>query len=116
MVYANEYLPCKYDMCTSLKHFHVHNVCVMFSVWMSGCNIASSVGMCSELSSPVNGEVTWTGLTTGSTATYTCDSDYQLTGDQTRTCLNTGVWSGQEPTCTCMRNALACSLPHIIHT
>ena len=92
------------------------NACFMLSVWMTDCNIASSVGMCSELSSPVNGEVTWTGLTSGSTATYTCDSDYQLIGDQIRTCLNTGVWSGRKPTCTCMRKVLDCSLPHIIHT
>ena len=71
---------------------------------MTKYNITSSVVMCSELSSPVNGEVTWTGLTTGSTATYTCDSDHLLIGEETRTCLNTGVWSGWKPTCTCMRN------------
>ena len=80
---------------------------------MTKYNIALSVGMCSELSSPVNGEVTWTGLTTGSTATYTCDSDYQLTGDQTRTCRNTGVWSGQKPTCTCMRRLTPTHYSHI---
>ena len=92
-------------MACSVWNACMHNAGLMFSVyaWMTECNIASSIGMCSELSSPVNGEVTWTGLTTGSTATYICYSDYQLTGDQTRTCLSTGVWSGQKPTCTCMR-------------
>ena len=61
--------------------------------------ITSSLALCIELSNPDNGDVTWTGLTNGSTATYTCDSGYQLTGYHNRTCLNTGVWSGQEPIC-----------------
>ena len=62
-------------------------------------NISSSAVLCDELSSPANGDVIWNGTTSGSTATYTCDSGYQLSGDQTRTCQNTGVWSGEEPTC-----------------
>ena len=65
-------------------------------------NLLNSTGLCSELSSPTNGQVTWTGLTSGSTATYTCDSGYHLIGDQNRTCLSSGVWSGQEPTCESM--------------
>ena len=64
----------------------------------------NSAGLCSELSSPTNGQVTWTGLTSGSNATYTCDSGYNLIGDQIRTCLSTGMWSGQEPTCESMNN------------
>ena len=31
-------------------------------------------------------------------ATYTCDSGYELIGDDTRRCVN-GVWTGEEPTC-----------------
>ena len=68
------------------------------------CMHLNSAGVCSELSSPTNGQVTWTGLTSGSTANYTCDSGYQLIGEQTRTCLSTGMWSGQEPTCEGMKN------------
>ena len=52
------------------------------------------------LTAPDNGRVTWNGITNGSTATYTCDKGYELIGDRTRTCLNTGEWSGQEPNCT----------------
>ena len=55
-------------------------------------------GDCSSLLAPANGDVTWNGLRSGSIATYTCDVHYQLTGDETRTCLNR-TWSGQEPTC-----------------
>ena len=58
--------------------------------------------VCSELSNPANGGVSWTGLTSGSTATYTCNTGYQLTGAQTRTCQSNGTWSGQAPTCTRM--------------
>ena len=66
----------------------------------------NSTGVCSELFSPTNGKVTWTGLTNGSTATYTCGSGYQLIGVETRTCLSSGVWSGQEPICESMKNIL----------
>ena len=64
--------------------------------------IYHSAALCSELSHPANGGVTWTGRTSGSTAIYFCDSGYQLTGDQTRAC-NNGIWSGEEPTCTRMK-------------
>ena len=47
------------------------------------------------LSNPANGQV----IIIGSTATYTCDSGYELIGDDTRTCED-GVWTGQEPTCS----------------
>ena len=66
----------------------------------------SFAAWCHPLSSPSNGEVTLTGLTSGSTATYTCDNGYQLTADKTRTCLNTGMWSGQEPTCKCIKKSI----------
>ena len=56
------------------------------------------LALCPTLTPPSNGAVTWDGLTNGSTATYTCDTDYYMTGDNTRTCQN-GVWSGQAPIC-----------------
>ena len=89
-----------------LECLHAQHWSYVACIWMTEC---ISIGMCSELSSPVNGEVTWTGLTTGSTATYTCASDYQLTGDQTRT------WSLEwtETYLQMHENALSCSLPHM---
>ena len=33
-------------------------------------------------------------------ATYFCDSGYGLIGNDTRTCLETGNWSNEKPTCT----------------
>ena len=53
---------------------------------------------CGSLTAPANGQVNHTaGTTFGETATYSCNTGYNLVGD-TRTCQATGVWSGSEPT------------------
>ena len=58
---------------------------------------------CPELSSPANGMVSITGQMSGDTATYTCDSGYELldltTGGDMRTCQPDGMWSGSESQC-----------------
>ena len=55
---------------------------------------------CGTLSNPDNGQVTHTaGTTFGQTATYSCNTGYNLVGVNTRTCQATGVWSGSSPTC-----------------
>ena len=62
-------------------------------------HIISTEILCEELQNLTNGQVSMTGQSIGSTATYTCDSGYELVGDDTRTCED-GVWTGQEPTCS----------------
>ena len=58
---------------------------------------------CGTLSNPANGQVNHTaGTTLGQTATYSCNTGYNLVGDNTRTCQATGTWSGSAPTCQCM--------------
>ena len=55
---------------------------------------------CGSLTDPANGSVTHTsGTTFGQTATYSCNTGYNLVGDSTRTCQATGNWSGSAPTC-----------------
>ena len=55
---------------------------------------------CGTLTYPTNGQVSHTaGTTFGQTATYSCDTGYNLVGDNTRICQATGVWSGSAPTC-----------------
>ena len=55
---------------------------------------------CGSLTDPANGQVDLTsGTTFGQTATYSCNTAYNLVGDSTRTCQATGVWSGSAPTC-----------------
>jgi len=50
-----------------------------------------------------NGNVIHSNTTVGSTVMYTCDLPFILCGDDTRTCLSTGVWSGSLPSCNLIR-------------
>ena len=55
---------------------------------------------CGALNNPANGQVTHpAGTTFGQTATYSCNTGYDLVGVNTRTCQATGVWFGSAPTC-----------------
>ena len=55
---------------------------------------------CRALINPANGQVIHTaGTTYGQTATYSCNTGYNLAGNSTRTCLATGRWSSSVPTC-----------------
>ena len=63
---------------------------------------------CMEPGAPANGEVTLSSqiLSVDTTATYSCDPDYALVGQSTRTCedtnggtVTTGTWSGTPPYC-----------------
>ena len=55
---------------------------------------------CGFLGNPGNGNVSLSSTTYNSTATYSCKTGYTLTGDDVRICLDSGIWSGNEPTCT----------------
>ena len=55
---------------------------------------------CGDLNDPANGRVDLTsGTTFRQTATYSCNTGYNLVGDSTRTCQTTENWSGSVPTC-----------------
>ena len=53
-----------------------------------------AVVTCPALSDPTNGMVDVPSNNFGSIATYTCNRGHNLTGDATRTCEATGMWSG----------------------
>ncbi len=54
---------------------------------------------CTALDDPANGQVTESPNTLeDSIATYSCNVGYDLNGDETRTCFNSG-WGGEAPTC-----------------
>ena len=56
---------------------------------------------CGPLTNPNNGQVdTSPGTIFESTATYTCDTGYILSGSQSRTCGADGMWTSTEPTCS----------------
>ena len=46
--------------------------------------------MCPDPVAPANGAVTFTGNSLGDTATYTCDSGFELVGTATATCTAAG--------------------------
>ena len=55
---------------------------------------------CGTLNDPANGRVSHTpGTTFEQTATYNCNTGYNLVGSSTRTCQASGAWSGSAPTC-----------------
>ena len=55
---------------------------------------------CGNLTDPANGQVNHTtGTTFRQTATYSCNTGYNLVGNSTRTCQASGNWSGSAPTC-----------------
>ena len=62
----------------------------------------SDIALCPVLMSPANGIVMVTGQTSGSTATYTCNSGFELlddtSGSNVRTCED-GTWSRSEAQC-----------------
>ena len=54
---------------------------------------------CPNLERPRFGRVVMTGISFGSTATYSCQIGYRLVGEPTRTCQANGQWSGVAPVC-----------------
>ena len=55
---------------------------------------------CGNMTAPANGQVDHTaGTTFGQTATYSCNTGYNLVGDSTRMCQAEEDWSGSAPTC-----------------
>ena len=61
----------------------------------------SSARECGTLKYPRYGQVALTGITFGSTATYSCNTGFILVGERTRTCQASGEWSGRAATCQC---------------
>ena len=62
---------------------------------------------CTTLNTITNGEVSHlNGTTFRQTATYSCNTGYNLVGDSTRMCQADGMWSGSEPTCISKSNLI----------
>ena len=45
-------------------------------------------------------------ITNGTVATYSCADGYELVGEENRTCLVDGTWTGAEPHCRSVYNYL----------
>ncbi len=66
---------------------------------------------CGSLTDPTNGTVDASPTTFMSTATYTCNTGYNINGGNTSTCQANGTWSGSEPTCD---STLYCCSSHTL--
>ena len=55
---------------------------------------------CDQLNDPVQGSVnTPDGIVFEATATYSCESGFELEGEATATCQADGTWSSLQPQC-----------------
>ena len=54
---------------------------------------------CGVLPNPTNGQVVLPSTVLGSTATYSCNTGFDLVGASTRICQADSTWSGAEPSC-----------------
>ena len=63
------------------------------------------IALCASPPAPANGQVTLTGNSVGDTATYTCNTGYELSGQNASTCMlapdnnNTASFEPPAPTC-----------------
>ena len=59
---------------------------------------------CSNISTPANGEMSCSSGRVGvgyegDTCSFTCNTGYELTGSDTRTCQSNGNWNGSDVVC-----------------
>ena len=54
---------------------------------------------CGSLAAPENGMLSIDNTTFASSVIYSCIEGYNIAGDEMRTCLENGSWSGQDPSC-----------------
>ncbi|XP_003387839.1 PREDICTED: sushi, von Willebrand factor type A, EGF and pentraxin domain-containing protein 1-like isoform X2 [Amphimedon queenslandica] len=73
-------------------------LCQANGQWSGEAPTCSSID-CGPLTDPSNGKVTFDGASVGSSASYTCNEGYILSGNQRRQCLRTGEWTGSDPIC-----------------
>jgi hypothetical protein len=74
-------------------------ICDLTGAWTGSAAVCTPVS-CGGLSNPSNGSVSLPdGSFFGATARYRCDAGYRLAGPETRSCLETGAWSGVATLC-----------------
>ena len=91
-----------------MVHGHYLNLValVWYANWIIKCcgYVHPSSAQCPELKDPANGMVNTTSRRlSGSTATYTCNTGFELlnltSGSDVRTCQPDGMWLGSEAQC-----------------
>ena len=84
---------------TTMKHAFSSHMSLMFLMCFCSCYILFAATTCDPLPDITNGNVSISGTSIGSTATYFCEIGFILAGNKERICQNTGQWSGTEPSC-----------------
>jgi CUB/sushi domain-containing protein len=75
-------------------------MCLLTIVCVMNCIVHPAVVVdCGNLTSPLQGYVLIDESTFGSIANYSCFEGYELDGNMTRTCLESGSWMGNDPIC-----------------
>uniref|UniRef100_A0A8C6R0X9 Sushi, von Willebrand factor type A, EGF and pentraxin domain-containing protein 1 n=1 Tax=Nannospalax galili TaxID=1026970 RepID=A0A8C6R0X9_NANGA len=77
--------------------------------WLGGKPTCKPIE-CPEPKDILNGKISYTNLHYGQTITYSCDRGFQLEGPKALTCLETGDWDVDAPSC----NAIQCNAPQPI--
>ena len=73
------------------------------------------------LAAPSNGEITSCSSGSiglgygGDTCSFSCNTGYELTGSDTRTCQSDGSWSGSDAVCRRSKYYVVCCLHLIMH-
>ena len=72
---------------------------ISMCLWLLWVIIDNAVVVCGSLDSPENGLLAISNITFGSIANYSCDEGYNIMGNEMRLCLESGLWSGEDPIC-----------------
>lgn len=75
-----------------------NRTCQSDQTWSQVAPICTS---CQTLSDPLKGSVSTATNGSMTTATYSCDANFSLTGNASLVCQANGTWSGTPPSCTC---------------
>ena len=96
-------------MCSSL-HLHKCNLITtcnkLTAIICESCptisfdsSLSYDAGSCGLPPTPKNGYRRFTGITEGHTVFFSCNNGYVLSGHRSHTCLSSGHWSGNAPSC-----------------
>lgn len=90
---------CRYDVLVGRSPEMGNSTKVSFLSHLSLVEDLKPVVSCGWLSPPDNGKKTGTRYLLGATVSLSCDPGYELRGSAQRTCLEAGIWSGDDTTC-----------------
>ena len=80
------------------------NVCSLYNLSLKCLHLI--LVSCLSLTAPNNGNISCLPgddkiLSSGDTCSFTCNTNYELTGNDTRTCQSGGIWTDKDVMCRC---------------